>query len=499
MAITGSAGKTTTKEVTAELLAARYRVVRNRGNLNNHIGLPLSLVELRQRPEIAVVELGMNHPGEISTLVRVAEPDVRVWTNVGEAHLGFFASVDAIADAKAEIFEAASPDTVLVANADDDRIVARLPSFAGRVRHASGSIATRTCVPLRSSIAASTAPAPASRPPRGTVEMTTPLVGRGNLANVLAATAVADRVRRPARDDRGAGRDPSAGGAPRRDRAASKRHHDHRRQLQRQPDRDETRARRADRQRVGVAGESPCSAKCSSWAIAPSDLHAAVGRAAAAAKVDVLLAVGGAPAAALAEAAVAAGLSKDAVQHFATSDEAAEAAVGDRTKAGDLVLVKGSRGVRTDRRGRSAESGAGLMLFYLLYPFHTQFSVLNVTRYITFRTAAASLSALAISLVLGPWMVRKLREFQIGQVIRQEGPQTHRAKSGTPTMGGLLILTAALVPTLLWADLTNVYVWIAVLTTAAFGAIGFADDYLKIVRPIAPRAAAALQARSSRC
>lgn len=122
------------------------------------------------------------------------------------------------------------------------------------------------------------------------------------------------------------------------------------------------------------------------------------------------------------------------------------------------------------------------MLYHILYPFHTQFSVLNVTRYITFRTAAASLSALALSLLLGPWMVRRLREFQIGQVIRQEGPQSHRAKAGTPTMGGVLILTAALVPTLLWADLTNVYVWIAVLTTAAFGAIGFADDYLKIVR-----------------
>ena len=79
-------------------------------------------------------------------------------------------------------------------------------------------------------------------------------------------------------------------------------------------------------------------------------------------------------------------------------------------------------------------------------------------------------------------MIRKLREFQIGQVIRQEGPTTHRPKAGTPTMGGLLILTAALVPTLLWADLTNVYVWIAVVTTAAYGAIGFADDYLKIVR-----------------
>ena len=122
------------------------------------------------------------------------------------------------------------------------------------------------------------------------------------------------------------------------------------------------------------------------------------------------------------------------------------------------------------------------MLYHLLYPFHSQLSVLNVTRYITFRTAAASLSALAISLALGPWMVTKLREFQIGQVIRQEGPSTHRPKAGTPTMGGLLILTAALVPTLLWADLTNVDIWIAMVTTAAFGGVGFADDYLKIVR-----------------
>ena len=122
------------------------------------------------------------------------------------------------------------------------------------------------------------------------------------------------------------------------------------------------------------------------------------------------------------------------------------------------------------------------MLYHLLYSFRAEFSVLNVTRYITFRTAAASLSALVISLALGPWMVRTLREFQIGQVIRQEGPTSHRAKAGTPTMGGLLILAAALVPTLLWADLTNPDVWIAVLATAAFGMVGFLDDYLKIVR-----------------
>jgi len=125
------------------------------------------------------------------------------------------------------------------------------------------------------------------------------------------------------------------------------------------------------------------------------------------------------------------------------------------------------------------------MLYYILpqladaSPF---LGALNVTRYITFRTAAASLTAFAISLIFGPWLIRTLRDFQIGQIIRQEGPQSHRAKAGTPTMGGLLILTAAIVPTLLWADLTSPYIWIAVLATLGFGVVGFLDDYLKITR-----------------
>src|SRR4051812_15680088 len=132
IAITGSAGKTTTKELTAELLAAKYTVFRNKGNFNNHIGLPLSLLELESRPEMAVVELGMNHAGEIRTLVGVAEPDVRVWTNVGDAHLGFFANTDAIADAKAEILESARRGDLLVAGADDAHIRARVGAFSGR-------------------------------------------------------------------------------------------------------------------------------------------------------------------------------------------------------------------------------------------------------------------------------------------------------------------------------------------------------------------------------
>src|SRR2546430_8482627 len=125
------------------------------------------------------------------------------------------------------------------------------------------------------------------------------------------------------------------------------------------------------------------------------------------------------------------------------------------------------------------------MLYYLFYELpwlRSQLSLFNVVRYITVRTAAAAITALVLSLILGPWLVRKLREFQIGQIIRTDGPDSHLAKAGTPTMGGLLILTAAIVPTLLWANLANPYVWIAALTTLAYGAIGFADDYLKIVR-----------------
>jgi phospho-N-acetylmuramoyl-pentapeptide-transferase len=122
------------------------------------------------------------------------------------------------------------------------------------------------------------------------------------------------------------------------------------------------------------------------------------------------------------------------------------------------------------------------VLYHLLYAFQDRVSALNVVRYITFRTAVASLTALFLVLALGPWLIERLRRFQVGQYIRDEGPQAHKAKAGTPTMGGLLILAGILVPTLLWADLTNRNIWLLVLVTAAFGAIGFADDYRKVAR-----------------
>ena len=122
------------------------------------------------------------------------------------------------------------------------------------------------------------------------------------------------------------------------------------------------------------------------------------------------------------------------------------------------------------------------MFYYLYLEFHGRFHLLNLFRYVTFRTAYASLTALVLSLLLGPWLIGKLKQFQIGQYIREEGPQSHQAKAGTPTMGGVLINLCIVIPTLLWSDLRNGFVWLALGITLIFGAVGFWDDYLKMRR-----------------
>jgi len=119
------------------------------------------------------------------------------------------------------------------------------------------------------------------------------------------------------------------------------------------------------------------------------------------------------------------------------------------------------------------------LLYEKLFPFFHPF---RIFRYLTFRTAFASLTALLIALLVGPWVIRKLHEFQIGQYVREDGPQSHLKKSGTPTMGGVVIGIAILLPTVLWSDPANPFVWITVFSTLAFGAIGFADDYIKVVQ-----------------
>src|SRR4030042_7212295 len=120
------------------------------------------------------------------------------------------------------------------------------------------------------------------------------------------------------------------------------------------------------------------------------------------------------------------------------------------------------------------------MFYHLLYALHGFFSFFNVFRYITFRTICAILTALLICFVIGPWLIRQLRAFQIQQVVREDVPSRHMAKNGTPTMGGSLILAALLLPTFFWSDLTNGYTWIVLLTTLGFGVLGFLDDFRKI-------------------
>jgi len=122
------------------------------------------------------------------------------------------------------------------------------------------------------------------------------------------------------------------------------------------------------------------------------------------------------------------------------------------------------------------------MLYHLLYPLHSEYSVFYIFRYITFRTIYATITALVISFILGPWLIDKLSRLQIGQSIRKVGPESHFKKEGTPTMGGTLILLAIVLPTLLWTDLSNIYVWVTLLVTVGFGVVGFVDDYRKVKR-----------------
>ncbi|HEU5162274.1 MAG TPA: phospho-N-acetylmuramoyl-pentapeptide-transferase, partial [Thermoanaerobaculia bacterium] len=122
------------------------------------------------------------------------------------------------------------------------------------------------------------------------------------------------------------------------------------------------------------------------------------------------------------------------------------------------------------------------MLYYLLYPLRDLVSAFNVFRYITFRTSYAALTALLISFVLGPWLIKRMTRIKLGQYIREEGPQSHHQKAGTPTMGGILIVLAIMIPTILWADILNPYIWIILFVTFGYAAIGFIDDFQKLVK-----------------
>ena len=344
VAITGSAGKTTTKDAIAEFLGTRYRVAKNRGNLNNHLGLPLSLMELRHGAEVAVMELGMNHAGEIRTLVGVAEPEVRVWTNVGEAHIGHFGSSDAIADAKAEILESATAATLLVANADDSRVMARVGAFPGRVvTFGESEPADVRAIDIEDlGLDGSRAQLKTAK---GTRELHVPLLGRGHLANVVCASAVAlemdvelDAIVEHAAALKPA---PHRGAVHKLENGATVIDDSYNSSPSALKRALEVIARSWAARRIAVVGEMLELGDLS------LSLHEECGRAAAAAGLTRLVTVGGSAAQALGQAAVGAGFPARAVAYYETSAEAAEA-VAKLVVKGDVVLVKGSRGTRTD-------------------------------------------------------------------------------------------------------------------------------------------------------
>jgi UDP-N-acetylmuramoyl-tripeptide--D-alanyl-D-alanine ligase len=345
VAITGSAGKTTTKEAIAELLSGTFRVSRNQGNLNNHLGLPLSLLELRHGADVAVMELGMNHAGEIRVLVGIAEPNVRVWTNVGDAHLGYFESREAIADAKAEILENANPDDVLICNADDPLVMSRVASFVGR-RLTFGLAADADVRGEGVEDLGLDGTRLAVRTPQGVMTTHTPLLGRGNVSNLLAAVAVAAHFGVPLAE---------IAARTKRLRPAA-----HRGVVLRLPtgvtvvDDSYNSSPTALRRALDVVALEPHATRKAAvlgemlelgdHALA---LHRSCGQAAAAARLDRLVAIGGSAAQALAEAAVAAGMPAEAVTWTASSSAGSNVIIP-WLRSGDLVLVKGSRGIGTD-------------------------------------------------------------------------------------------------------------------------------------------------------
>jgi UDP-N-acetylmuramoyl-tripeptide--D-alanyl-D-alanine ligase len=345
VAVTGSAGKTTTKDIAAAFLETRYRVFSTHGNFNNHIGLPLSLLELRHGPDVAVLEMGMNHAGEIRLLTALAEPDVRVWTNVAEVHAEFFGSIDAIADAKAEILEGAGPDTVLIVNAADPLVMARVQASAAR-RVTFGVDVPADVMATRVADAGISGTTARVATPVGEAELRIPLLGRGHLSNVLAGLAVALQFGVPLEviAERTARLKP----ADRRGEVWRLRdgialvddsYNSNPRALQRMLDVMASEQRFV--RRVAVLGEMlELGEQSATW-------HRECGRSVARAGIARLITVGGPPARAMADAAIDAGLDAAAVTHVASSGEAAGIVSG-ALRAGDLVLVKGSRGVRMD-------------------------------------------------------------------------------------------------------------------------------------------------------
>lgn len=340
LAVTGSAGKTTTKEILAQLLAARFRVMKSSGNLNNHIGLPLQLLKLEAEHEIAVVEMGMNHAGEIRALGALAHHDLAVVTTVAPVHLEFFGSLKEIARAKYEIIETLHPGGVAVLNADDDYVCQFGRDFKGKV--VTFGIKRAADVSAQK-IKLNGAEGSTFELVAGSVreQVTFPLVGEHNIYNALAAAAAAmDRGVTPSqvavalsgiRPPEKRGQVLEIGGAT----IINDAYNSNPRALEAMID---TLASMKAQRRILVAGEM--------LELGPTaeELHRECGRHAAEKKIDVVIGVRGL-AKALAEGACGAGTQ---AQFMETPEQAGDWLVRN-LRPGDAVLLKASRGVKLER------------------------------------------------------------------------------------------------------------------------------------------------------
>jgi UDP-N-acetylmuramoyl-tripeptide--D-alanyl-D-alanine ligase len=350
IAITGSAGKTTTKEITARILGRGGRVTKSEGNLNNHYGLPLSVLSMESNGDhanqfdYAVFEMGMNHKGEIARLAEIAPPDIGVVTNVAPVHLEFFSSLEAIADAKAEMVLGIKEGGIAVLNADDE-LVSRMSRIRRGIAVRTFGIdrpADITATKLReegfngSSFALLT--------PEGEVEVRLPLAGRHNIYNALAAAAVASvceirlqHIAEALAESTPSGMRGEVVRLANRVTLIDDSYNSNPRALLEMV---ETLCGGGGR-RVVVAGEML------ELGAEAAELHRQAGRQIAAKRVDLVVGVRGL-ASEIVEGAVEAGLARDAVFFCETPDEAAELVVG-KLRPGDSILVKGSRGVRMEK------------------------------------------------------------------------------------------------------------------------------------------------------
>ena len=336
--VTGSAGKTTTKDAIAHLLSSQMTVGRTIGNLNNHVGVPVSILRLPDDARVAVLEMGMNHAGEIRELANIARPNIGVVTNVGYAHIEFFDSIDGVATAKRELIEALPADGIAVLNADDPRVARFAAAHSGR----SITFGFSETADVRAESAEFAADG--SRFRALGVDYETPLTGRHAVMNLLAALAVATALRIAAERLREAVQSFAVG----KMRGEKLEHNGilvWNDCYNSNPE--------AARSMLDVLGAAPAARRIAvlgemlELGRAAEDLHRQVGRYAASSGVDLLVGVRG-HAREMIEAARAAGLANGAAVFFEDPVEAGEFA-RDAARPGDAILFKGSRGVHVER------------------------------------------------------------------------------------------------------------------------------------------------------